>query len=154
MHSNSARSTLEPDAHATARLVTHAIPCQDVQWLGLVEGRDFGSQVDLAALLRVWNPKFKSYTYFGQDHYVGVWLGAEAARLEGDSHDALADALCSMRLFQAYLKVQHDPPAVGAFGARALATPPKPSFAKLHPEYEGCCMGNRQTCKCGAPFFS
>ena len=33
---------------------------------------------------------------------------------------------------------------------RVLATPAKPSFAKLHPEYEGCCQGNRQTCKCGA----
>ena len=32
--------------------------------------------------------------------------------------------------------------------------PLQPSFAKLHPEYDGVCMGNRKTCKCGAPFFS
>ena len=43
---------------------------------------------------------------------------------------------------------------VSAMAEKVLATPPKPSFAKLHPEFEGCCMGNRQTCKCGAPFFS
>lgn len=43
---------------------------------------------------------------------------------------------------------------VGAMGERALAAKPKPSFAKLHPTFEGCCMGNRQTCVCGAPFFS
>ena len=24
------------------------------------------------------------------------------------------------------------------------------SFAKLHPVFEGCCQGNRQTCRCGA----
>ena len=127
---------------------------KDVQWLGLVEGVDFAAQVDLAALLRVFNPRFGSYTYFGQDHYVRAWLGEEAARGEGDSHDALADARCSMMLFQAYRKVQHDPKAVAAIGARALSTRARPSFAKLNPEFEGVCMGNRQTCKCGAPFFS
>ena len=46
------------------------------------------------------------------------------------------------------------PETVRAMGERVLAQKPKPSFAKLHPEWEGCCMGNRQTCKCGAPFFS
>jgi RNA exonuclease 4 len=39
-------------------------------------------------------------------------------------------------------------------GAKVMGLPPKPAFAKLHPEFEGCCMGNRATCKCGAPFFS
>ena len=36
---------------------------------------------------------------------------------------------------------------------RLLDTPPEPSFAKLNPSFEGCCMGNRKTCTCGAPFF-
>ena len=111
-------------------------------------------QVDLAALLKVWNPRFGKHTYFGQDHYAAAWLGAEAARADGEAHDALTDATVSMRLFRAYTAAQHDAAAVAAAGARALATPPKPSFAKLNPEYEGCCMGNKQTCRCGAPFFS
>lgn len=34
-----------------------------------------------------------------------------------------------------------------------LSTPPPPSFAKRYPIFEGCCMGNRKTCMCGAPFF-
>ena len=106
--------------------------------------------VDLAALLRVWNSKFRSYTYFSQDHYASVWLGLG----DRESHDAVADAVLSMRLFHAYAAVQHDAKSVNAMAERVLAQKPKPSFAKLHPEWEGCCMGNRQMCKCGAPFFS
>ena len=87
-----------------------------------------------------------------QSSTAAVWLGS--ARTEADAHDAVADAVLSMRLFHAYTSVQHDADAVGRMGARALATPPKPSFAKLHPQWEGCCMGNKRTCTCGAPFFS
>lgn len=141
------RSRLPPEALLVGQNIA-----KDVEWLGLSEGRDFGSMVDLAALLRAWNPKFGSYTHMSQDHYASVWLGIH--RTEVDAHDAVADALISMRLFHAYTAVQHDAAAVAAMGARVLATPAKPSFAKLHPEYEGCCQGNRQTCKCGAPFFS
>ena len=108
--------------------------------------------VDLAALLRTWNPKFGSYTMMSQDHYAKVWLSVE--RTEADAHDAVADAIISMRLFHAYTAVQHDPAAVAAQAARVLSTPAKPSFAKLNPVFEGCCQGNRQTCVCGAPFFS
>ena len=125
---------------------------KDVEWLGLQEGVDFGSMVDLAALLRVWNAKFGSFTFFSQDHYASVWLGH--TRTEADSHDAVADAVLSMRLFRTYTQMQHDAAAVHAMGAKVLAQKPKPSFAKLHGEWEGCCMGNRQSCKCGAPFFS
>ena len=125
---------------------------KDTEWLGLVEGTDFGSRIDLAALLRAWNPKFGGYTYMSQDHYAKCWLGVN--RTEADAHDAVADAVLSMRLFDAYTAIQNDPAAVTAMGTKVLAEKPKPSFAKLHPEFEGCCMGNKQTCRCGAPFFS
>ena len=62
---------------------------KDVEWLGLTKGTDFAEMVDLAALLRAWNPRFNSYTYLSQDHYAGVWLGN--ARTEADAHDAVAD---------------------------------------------------------------
>ena len=32
----------------------------DVQWLGLRDGHDFGSMMDLTGLYRIWNPKYKS----------------------------------------------------------------------------------------------
>ena len=31
--------------------------------------------IDLAVLIRVWNPKYASYTYFGLDHAASCWLG-------------------------------------------------------------------------------
>ena len=72
----------------------------------------------------------------------------------GDApHDAVTDALKSVRLFVAYLQLQRDPRALAAMQQRLLATTVAPSFAVRFPEYEGCCMGNRKTCKCGAPFF-
>ena len=36
---------------------------------------------------------------------------------------------------------------------KLLAIPPEPSFAKRFPTFEGVCMGNRKTCRCGAPFL-
>ena len=45
------------------------------------------------------------------------------------------------------------------FGARVvgqealLAAEPTESFAKRNPTFEGVCMGNRKTCRCGAPFL-
>jgi len=146
-----AMTTLRAHLPTNAVLVGQNI-AKDVEWLGLAEGREFGSMVDLAALLRVFNPKFGSFTYFSQDHYAATWLGI--MRGENDAHDAVADAQISMQLFHAYMSIQHNPQAVAAQGQRVLAVPPKSSFAKLNPEWEGCCMGNRQSCKCGAPFFS
>ena len=48
---------------------------------------------------------------------------------------------------------QKDASEVGRLQALLMSTPVAPSFAKLNPEYEGCCMGNKKTCTCGAPFF-
>ena len=44
-------------------------------------------------------------------------------------------------------------PALEHAKALLLQTPPEPSFAKKNPSFEGCCMGNRKTCTCGAPFL-
>lgn len=51
-------------------------------------------------------------------------------------------------------QVQQNPAAWEQAQAALLATPPPPSFARRNPTYEGVCMGNRKTCKCGAAFFS
>ena len=85
-----AMATLRSQLPKNAVLVGQNI-AKDVEWLGLVEGQDFKQMVDLAALLRCWNPKFGSYTYAAQDHYASVWLGA--CRTEADAHDAVADAV-------------------------------------------------------------
>ena len=125
---------------------------KDVQWLGLQEGQDFAMMIDLAGLLKVWNPARGRYVYFGLDHYAKVWLGD--ARTDDEAHDAVADAAKSVRLFMAYAQAMYDPYMVYAVGARVLATPVAPSFAKQNPTFDGVCMGNKTTCKCGSPFYS
>jgi RNA exonuclease 4 len=44
----------------------------DIEWLGLVEGRDYAACIDLADLFRVYNLEKRSFTYFSLDHVVGV----------------------------------------------------------------------------------
>jgi hypothetical protein len=59
-----------------------------VAWLGLKEGEDYGSLIDLVGLSRVWNPKFNSWSVFGLDHVATCWLGQDHALREGESHNA------------------------------------------------------------------
>jgi hypothetical protein len=138
---------------------------KDIEWLQLVEGTDFHSCYDLAGLFRVWNKNLGkgprgagSWTYFSLDHCAATWLninrGVDPATGQAGGHDAVRDAYDSMWLFNTYRQVQHDPVQLQHFQYRTLTTPLKPSFAKQNPTFEGCCMGNRKTCVCGAPFFS
>lgn len=137
---------------------------KDIEWLKLEEGKDFHSCYDLAGLFRVWNKDVRkgarsgSWTYFGLDHCAATWLnvqrGVDSATGKAGGHDAVRDAYDSMWLFNVYRQVQHDPVQLQLNQYRTLTTPPKPSFAKQNPTFENCCMGNRKTCVCGAPFFS
>lgn len=121
---------------------------KDVQWLQLADGVDYGSMINLARLFRVWNPTRASYTNFSQDHCAKVWLGMG----ERSCHDALTDATISMSLFNMYRQVQLYPPQMIEMQQRTLNAPRVPGFSKLHPVIDGCCMGNRNMCNCGAPF--
>ena len=51
----------------------------DVQWLGLKEGVDFASMIDLSGLFRVWNEQYKSWSQFAQDHVAKRLLGVDVA---------------------------------------------------------------------------
>lgn len=121
---------------------------KDCEWLGLQEGVDFASLVDLQGVWRVWNPQFKSYSVFSQDHVCRMLLGVESG-----AHNAVLDACKSVRLFNLYWQLASNPAQLEQARARLLSEPPAPSFARLNPSYEGVCMGNRKTCMCGAPFF-
>lgn len=133
-----------------ATLVGHGIR-NDVQWLGLQEGTDFASMLDLAGLYRVRNYVHNNWTIFSQDQLAKVLLNWD---VEGHSHDAVGDAIKSMRLFKLYLEFQSDAAKLQAAHQALLAAPLVPSFAKRFPQFEGVCMGNRKTCTCGGPFFT
>lgn len=122
---------------------------KDVQWLGLVEGKDFSHLIDLSALFRVWNVQRNEFTCFSQDHCAMVWLGI----MDRISHDALTDAAISMYLFNAYRSTQYDAMRLAQLQHMTLHAPRVLGFSSRHPEIDGCCMGNRKTCKCGAPFL-
>jgi len=70
-------ATLKQALPAAAVLVGTNIRA-DAQWLGLREGVDYASLVDLGGLFRVWNPQYKSWSVFGQDHLARVLLGVDA----------------------------------------------------------------------------
>ena len=66
------------------------------------------SLVDLTGLFRVWNPRYRTWSIFGQDHLAKVLLGWDTS---GASHDAVGDALKSIRLFNLYGQLQAQPEA-------------------------------------------
>jgi len=78
-----------------------------------------------------------------------VLLGWELSQ-----HNAVGDAIKSMKLFNYYNHLQSIPGAWEKAQLSLLEVPPEPSFARQNPSYDGVCMGNRKTCACGAPFFS
>ena len=132
----------------TATLVGQNIG-KDVEWLGLREGVDFAAMVDLTGLYRVWNEQFRSFSVWGQDHLASVLLGWPP----NGPHDAVTDAVKSMRLFSLHGRLRADAAGLARAAAALLASTPEPSFAKQNPSFEGVCMGNRKTCTCGAPFL-
>jgi RNA exonuclease 4 len=107
----------------------------------------------VAPILHFFRPFFAplSYSYFSLDHYATVYLND--ARGENQSHDAADDAAKSVRVFNAHVPLLQNPRGLAEMQAKVIQTPPAPSFAKKHPVWEKCCMGNKKTCKCGAPFF-
>jgi hypothetical protein len=132
----------------TAILVGQNI-AKDVEWLGLKDGEDFGQLMDLTGLFRIYNPKYKSYSVFSQDHLAKTLLQWDVS----GTHDAVGDAIKSVRLFNLHQSVQANSDAWKHLCDKLLESNPEPSFAKKNPTFEGVCMGNRKTCTCGAPFF-
>lgn len=123
---------------------------KDVGWLGLKEGVDFESMVDLAGLYKFWNDQFHSWSIFSLDHMARVVLGLDS---RGGPHNAVGDALKSIRLFNCYRVFSQNRAMMSRVKDALMNSPVQDSFAKRHPKFEGVCMGNRKRCTCGAPFL-
>ena len=63
--------------------------------------------MDLAGIFRTWNTKYNSWSVFGQDHVANVLLNYPAK----ERHDAVGDAIKSVRLFNLSQQLQKDPAA-------------------------------------------
>eukprot|EP00927_Polykrikos_kofoidii_P044255 TRINITY_DN38271_c0_g1_i2.p1 TRINITY_DN38271_c0_g1~~TRINITY_DN38271_c0_g1_i2.p1 ORF type:complete len:595 (+),score=116.50 TRINITY_DN38271_c0_g1_i2:76-1785(+) len=123
----------------------------DVRWLGLAEGQDFSSMIDLASLWRVWNSSYGSWSIFSQEHLWKVLFAEDPA---GRAHNAVDDAVKAVRLFRLYRRLASlGDAAVEEAKQRLLSTPVSPPFKKRNPIFEGVCMGDRKNCRCGAPMY-
>jgi RNA exonuclease 4 len=141
-------------AQLRAKLPTNAVivgqnVLKDIQWTGLREGKDFGSLLDLNGLWRCYNAKHKNYSCYSLSHKALNLLG----RGQSGSHDAADDAIMSVKLYNLYERLAKDDAKLQRAYRILMDAPTKPSFAKLNPTSDGVCMGNRKTCKCGAPFL-
>jgi RNA exonuclease 4 len=121
----------------------------DIQWLGLVEGQDFTSLLDLAGLFRVYNPNYRNYRYHSLQHKIKYLLGGE----QYDTHNAATDAIWSVRLFNLFKRIEKDRELWGRCQEILSLAPMTPSFSALNPTLDGVCLGSRKSCTCGAPFF-
>lgn len=61
--------------------------------------------LDLAGIYRSWNSKYNNWSVFGQDHVARVLLKYP----EAQTHDAVGDALKSIRLYHLSRQLQQDP---------------------------------------------
>ena len=80
--------------------------------------RHLQALLDLAGIYRTWNPKYNSWSVFGQDHVARVLLQYP----EAQTHDAVGDALKSVRLFNLSEQLQQDPAAWQQAQVNGLAT--------------------------------
>jgi len=138
------KSVLPP----TAILIGQNI-LKDVEWLNLKEEQDFAGMMDLAGLWRVFNAKFKNYSYFSLHHKANALLGYKHV----GPHDPATDAILSIQLYNLYKQLEHYPAQVAFAHELLLNTSVDESFAKKYATYDGVCMGQKKTCKCGSPFF-
>eukprot|EP00889_Picochlorum_renovo_P001352 jgi/Picre1/28382/NNA_003787.t1 len=99
---------------------------KDVEWLGLKYGQDFQELKDLTGLFRVLNPKYNSYSVFSQDHLVKTLLNWDVS----GNHDAVGDAIKSIRLYHLYLQSQKPAGVVGRIMPEALGVHPRALFCQ------------------------
>ena len=67
---------------------TARVAAQAKQVCCLIESHGAAAQglVDLTGIYRIWNPRYKSYSVFSQDHLMRVLLGMDTT---GTTHDAV-----------------------------------------------------------------
>ena len=123
---------------------------KDIEWLGLREG-ETSKASSICAACGERGINLKTYSVFSQDHLVRRLLKGQLELSE--KHCAEGDSVKSMKLFQLWRELHHEPDSLQREKEKLLEGAPEPSFAKRFPTFEGVCMGNRKTCTCGAPFF-
>ena len=131
----------------TAKLIGQGI-CNDIEWLGLVEGVDFNSKEDISSLTACYNPKFRNTSVFSLDLAYSVVFGTS---MRGSGiHLASEDAKATMKFYKHWKQLTQS--QIASYNYQMIGTKPKPSFAKQHNyKYNGICLAGYmpQYCTCG-----
>eukprot|EP00808_Paulinella_micropora_P031049 g83167.t1 len=96
------------------------------------------------------HPKFKTWSYSSLHHKAKCLLGVSTGSLP---HHPVTDAVLSIHLYMLHQQLQLFPQEMARAQYALLSSPVESSFAKENATYDKVCMGNKKTCKCGAPFF-
>eukprot|EP00658_Telonema_sp_P-2_P050069 TRINITY_DN38125_c0_g1_i1.p1 TRINITY_DN38125_c0_g1~~TRINITY_DN38125_c0_g1_i1.p1 ORF type:complete len:227 (+),score=72.28 TRINITY_DN38125_c0_g1_i1:37-717(+) len=89
------RAHLGPDVHLVGQRIQN-----DIEWLGLVDGEDFGMATDIADMFKAWNPRYNNFMFFSLAKEAYALLGIS---MHGPgSHSPIQDAEVSLRLFLRY----------------------------------------------------
>ena len=62
-----------------------------------------------------------SFTSFGLDHVITVWLGDEYALREDEAHNAVGDSIKSLQVYRKYVELFADPPLLAQYKAALLS---------------------------------
>eukprot|EP00854_Cymbomonas_tetramitiformis_P000458 gene458-837_t len=130
-------------------LVGQAIQ-NDIQWLGLRKGIDYGEAIDIAKSFRVYNPRYNDYSHFSLREEVFGLLGI---RMSERYHSPVEDAKMSIRMYKDHAKCPTKArQAKERLQQMRLAKmfPPKDPFLG---NIDGVCgfKFNRKKCFCGQP---
>lgn len=67
-------------------LVGQGVKC-DIEWLGLQQGRDYASTVDLGGMFKAYNSRYRKYSFFSLSHEANTLL-----------HPGMGGVLCCCRM--------------------------------------------------------
>eukprot|EP00798_Chlamydomonas_sp_ICE-L_P016433 gene16433-biopygen25385 len=77
--------------HTTVLVGCH--PQSDIDWMKLQLGTHFAASIDLAEILKVWNPRYENYLYFSLSKMAFGLLGKQ---IQDAAHVTAQDALSSL----------------------------------------------------------
>jgi len=69
---------------------------RDLAWLGLTQGVDYDSIVDLSDEIKYYNPRYGNYSVFSLKHAVSCVLNQD---IQENNHSCQEDAIASMEFF-------------------------------------------------------
>lgn len=121
---------------------------RDLAWLGLTQGVDYNSIVDLSDEIKYYNPRYGNYSVFSLKHAVSCVLNQD---IQENNHSCQEDAIASMKFFNKWSQLTDNQKT--GFKIKMGNTRPAPSFPKLNNyQYQGICLAGfmPKFCICGA----